>query len=74
MPEDTALSVDERAELERLRSEVATLRSQAQERGAQEGRPAAGAATRRRWRTIVASGRLPVQAILASLDAVDSRN
>jgi hypothetical protein len=29
MPEDTALSVEERAELERLRVEVAGLRAQA---------------------------------------------
>jgi hypothetical protein len=30
MPENSALTVEERAELERLRAEVATLRSQVQ--------------------------------------------
>jgi hypothetical protein len=70
MPEDTALGVEERAELERLRSEVATLRAQAQGRGAQAGRPAADAVTRRRWRTIVASLLIVVACVLAPLSVV----
>ena len=39
MTEDTALGVEERAELERLRAEVASLRAQAQGGGAKASRP-----------------------------------
>jgi hypothetical protein len=70
MPEDTALGVEERTELERLRAEVATLRSQVQGGGAQPGRPAAAAVTRRRWRTIVASLLIVVACVLAPLSVV----
>jgi len=41
MSETPSLSADERAELERLRSEVATLRSQVQAGGAKPTRPGA---------------------------------
>jgi hypothetical protein len=71
MPEDAALSVEERAELERLRTEVATLRSQVQRAGGPAGRsPAAGRAGRQRWRTIVASLCIVVACVLAPLSVV----
>jgi hypothetical protein len=44
MPEDTALSVEERAELERWRVEVAGLRAQAQTQVVPGGPPARRAA------------------------------
>jgi hypothetical protein len=68
--------LEERAELERLRGEVATLRSQLQERReVHMGRPEAGAA-RQRWRTIVASLLIVVACLLAPLSvaAVWTRN
>jgi hypothetical protein len=68
--------LEERAELERLRGEVAALRSQLQERrDAHMGRPEAGAA-RQRWRTIVASLLIVVACLLAPLSvaAVWTRN
>jgi hypothetical protein len=68
--------LEERAELERLRGEVAALRSQLQERrDAHMGRPEAGAA-RQRWRTIVASVLIVVACLLAPLSvaAVWTRN
>ena len=55
MSETPSLSADERAELERLRSEVATLRSQVQAGGAKPTRPGAAVGGRQRWRTIVAT-------------------
>jgi hypothetical protein len=70
MPEDTALGEEERRELERLRAEVATLRSRVQGGGAQPGRPAAPAVTRRRWRTIVAGLLIVVACALAPLSVV----
>jgi hypothetical protein len=76
VPEDTAPGLEERAELERLRGEVATLRSQLQERReVHMGRPEAGAA-RQRWRTIVASLLIVVACLLAPLSvaAVWTRN
>ncbi|HWJ52514.1 MAG TPA: hypothetical protein VNT24_03960, partial [Propionibacteriaceae bacterium] len=68
--QEPGLTEHERAELERLRSEVATLRAQAQGRGAQPGRPAAGAVTRQRWRTVVASLLIVVACVLAPLSVV----
>jgi hypothetical protein len=68
--QEPGLTERERAELERLRVEVAALRSQAQPGGAQPGRPAAGAGTRRRWRTIVASLLIVVACVLAPLSVV----
>ena len=76
MPEDTAPGLEERAELERLRGEVAALRSQLQERrDVHMGRPEAGAA-RQRWRTIVASLLIVVACLLAPLSvaAIWTRN
>ena len=72
MPEDAALGVEERAELERLRAEVAALRSQVQAGGAaaggRPGLPARGG--RQRWRTIVATLCIVVACALAPLSAV----
>jgi hypothetical protein len=60
------LSESERAELERLRAEVATLRVQARRPGA-----AAGAAARRpRWRAIVATLLIVIGCVLAPLAGV----
>jgi hypothetical protein len=74
VPDDNALSTDERAELERLRAEVAELRSQA---------PATTAAVptdqlvvprprprRQRWRAVVATLLIVVGCILAPLSVV----
>jgi hypothetical protein len=71
MPEDAAPGVEERAELERLREEVAALRSQLQERKREVpiGRPVAGA-SRQRWRTIVASVLIVIACVLAPLSVV----
>jgi hypothetical protein len=57
MPEDSALTEAERAELQRLRAEVTTLRSQAQQAAtAGSGRSVAvGRGARQRSRTIVAT-------------------
>ena len=55
MSETPSLSADERAKLERLRSEVATLRSQVQAGGAKPTRPGAAVGGRQRWRTIAAT-------------------
>jgi hypothetical protein len=72
MPEDAALGVEERAELERLRAEVAALRSQVQAGGAAAGgRPGPpGRVGRQRWRTIVATLCIVVACALAPLSAV----
>jgi hypothetical protein len=72
MPEDAALGVEERAELERLRAEVAALRSQVQAGGAAAGgRPGLpGRVGRQRWRTIVATLCIVVACALAPLSAV----
>ena len=77
MPEDTAHGVEERAELERLRIEVASLRSQVQRAGGPAGRaPAAEQAGRQRWRTVVAGLLIVVGCVLApvSVVAVWTRN
>jgi hypothetical protein len=71
MTEDTALGADERAELERLRVEVAALRAQARPAGGGEppGRPGAGGG-RQRWRTMVAILCIVVACVLAPLSVV----
>jgi hypothetical protein len=70
MSENTALSADERAELERLRSEIAALRAQAaQDRAAtRDTKPIPGGG--RRWRTVVASLLIVLACVLAPLSAV----
>jgi hypothetical protein len=68
--------LEERAELERLRGEVAALRSQLQERrDVHMGQPEAGV-PRQRWRTIVASLLIVVACLLAPLSvaAIWTRN
>jgi hypothetical protein len=71
MPEDAALGVEERAELERLRAEVATLRSQVQRDTGPAGRsPPARRTGRQRWRTMVASVCIVVACVLAPLSVV----
>jgi hypothetical protein len=79
MADDTALSMEERTELERLRAEVTTLRSQVQGQG-QGGkagrRPPAAGGGRQRWRTIVATLLIVVGCVLAPLSvaAIWTRN
>jgi hypothetical protein len=75
MPESSALTVEERAELERLRAEVATLRSQVQGGGVKADRPVA-AGGRQRWRTVVATLCIVVACVLAPLSvmAIWTRN
>jgi hypothetical protein len=72
MPEDPALTEAERAELQRLRAEVATLRSQAQQAGVAGGgrSVAVGRGARQRWRTIVATLLIVVACVLAPLSVV----
>ena len=55
MSETLSLSANERSELERLRSQVATLRSQVQAGGAKPARSGAAVGGRQRRRTIVAT-------------------
>jgi hypothetical protein len=78
MPEDSALTEEERAELQRLRAEVTTLRSQAQQAAAAGGgrSVAVGRGTRQRWRTIVATLLIVVACMLAPLSvaAIWTRN
>jgi len=72
MDETPDMTGDERAELERLRAEVATLRAQVQ-RGdtAPVGPVAAGRrAARQRWRTIVAVVLITIACVLAPLSVV----
>jgi hypothetical protein len=75
MPENSALTVEERAELERLRAEVATLRSQVEGGGVKADRPVA-AGGRQRWRTVVATLCIVVACVLAPLSvmAIWTRN
>jgi hypothetical protein len=71
IPENAALGVEERAELERLRAEIATLRSQVGEGAAGDGRPAGvGRGARQRWRTIVAALLIVLACVLAPLSVV----
>ena len=66
------LTDDERAELERLRAEAATLRAQARHQGGHaEGRAAiAGRGSRQRWRTLVAALLIVLACALAPLSVV----
>jgi hypothetical protein len=68
--------LEERAELERLRGEVAALRSQLQERRDVHMGPPEARAARHRWRTIVASLLIVVACLLAPLSvaAIWTRN
>jgi hypothetical protein len=69
--EDAAPGTEERAELERLRAEVAALRSQLRGAGTGVGPPPATArGARQRWRTIVATLCIVVACILAPLSVV----
>jgi hypothetical protein len=71
MPEDAELGREERAELERLRAEVAALRSQARSGEVRAGRPGAVAGgPRQRWRTIVAVVLIVLGCVLAPLAGV----
>jgi hypothetical protein len=71
MPDDAALGVEERAELERLRAEVAALRAQLRGAGVAPGRPPAPAGgARRRWRTVVAVVLVVLGCVLAPLAGV----
>ena len=70
MDEQAGLSDQDQSELERLRVEVATLRSQLQQATTSpDGRPAAGVG-RQRWRTIVAVLLIVVGCVLAPLAGV----
>jgi hypothetical protein len=68
--QEPGLTEGERLELERLRAEVATLRSQVQPSGGTAGRPPARTGGRQRWRTIVASLLIVVACVLAPLSVV----
>jgi hypothetical protein len=71
MPEDAEFGREERAELERLRAEVAALRSQARSGEVRAGRPGAVAGgARQRWRTIVAVVLIVLGCVLAPLAGV----
>jgi hypothetical protein len=66
--QDPELTGEERAELERLRAEVARLRATAP--AAAPERPPARPPGRQRWRTAVASLLIVVGCVLAPLSAV----
>ena len=72
MAQDQTLSVEERAELERLRAENAALRAQARDDGAADTAPVPGATPvrRQRWRTVVATLLIVVACVLAPLSVV----
>ncbi|HKO85384.1 MAG TPA: hypothetical protein VJ140_12675, partial [Actinomycetota bacterium] len=74
MSENSGLSVDERAELERLRSENAALRAQSGRGGAADQDtvrlPSGRSAARQRWRTVVATLLIVVACVLAPLSVV----
>ncbi|MFL6104878.1 MAG: hypothetical protein ACJ74K_16500 [Actinomycetes bacterium] len=73
MSENSGMSVDERAELERLRSENAALRAQAGRGGAADQdtvRLPGGQPARQRWRTVVATLLIVVACVLAPLSVV----
>ena len=63
------LTDDERAELERLRAEVATLRARARQPEA-AARPGAGGARRQRWRVAIATLLIVLGCVLAPLAGV----
>ena len=72
MPDDAALSADERAELERLRAEVADLRSQVSAAPPLAEQPVAPPPRprRQRWRSVVATLLIVIGCILAPLSVV----
>jgi hypothetical protein len=74
LPDDVSLTVDERAELERLRAEVADLRSQVSTVAAAETEqpvaPAPSRPRRQRWRSVVATLLILIGCILAPLSVV----
>src|SRR5512133_835915 len=72
MTENLSLSAEERAELERLRAENATLRAQVPPGGPiTSGRPAgARSGGRQRWRAVVATLLIVVACVLAPLSVV----
>jgi hypothetical protein len=72
VPEAPAPSGHEEVEVERLRAEVASLRSQLRQRNQRSERRAAqaGQATRQRWRTILAALLIVVACVLAPLSVV----
>ncbi|HET9555818.1 MAG TPA: hypothetical protein VFS70_01680, partial [Actinomycetota bacterium] len=79
MPEHPTLTAEERAELERLRTENAALRAQVREKAATTDTApieTADRAGRRRWRTIVATLLIVIGCVLAPLSvaAIWTRN
>ena len=79
MPEHPTLTAEERAELERLRTENAALRAQVREKAATTDTApieTADRAGRQRWRTIVATLLIVIGCVLAPLSvaAVWTRN
>jgi hypothetical protein len=74
MTENPSLSTEERAELERLRAEIAALRARARQdgpAGEDTGRPAGGRPPgRQRWRTVVAVLLIVIACVLAPLSVV----
>jgi hypothetical protein len=74
LPDDVAMTADERAELERLRAEVADLRSQVSTVAAAETEqpvtPAPSRPRRQRWRSMVATLLIVIGCILAPLSVV----
>ena len=72
MPDDSALSTEERAELERLRAEVADLRTQAAAAPAPSEPPLVVVAPRprQRWRSLVATLLIVIGCILAPVAGV----
>jgi hypothetical protein len=72
VPDDAALSADERAELERLRAEVADLRSQVSAAPVVVEQPVVvpPRVRRQRWRSVVATLLIVIGCILAPLSVV----
>ena len=74
VPDDAALSTDERAELERLRAEVAELRSQAAAEPAVSDQTVVtvppARVRRQRWRSVVATLLIVIGCIMAPLSVV----
>jgi hypothetical protein len=71
VPDDPTLTGEERAELERLRAEVASLRAQAQTQVLPDGGAAVpGRPPRQRWRAVVATLLIVLGCVLAPLSVV----
>jgi hypothetical protein len=70
MDSGDALTGDERAELVRLRAEVAALRVQVRQPEATAGGGVTGRAVRQRWRTVVAALLIVLGCVLAPLAGV----